>query len=109
MSKGNTMSKSRTYTYDSCNGLLSSRTMPGGKTCNYTYDTYGNTTDVDFESGTIAWSYAPNDFYYYSVEYGPDLQRVWTQLDKTYNNEYSKYYWDDYEENIIVSLFNTVA
>ena len=56
MSKGNTISKSRTYTYDSSNGLLSSRTMPGGKTVQYTYDAYGNTTGVDFESGTIAWS-----------------------------------------------------
>ena len=261
MSKGNTISKNRSYTYDSSNGLLSSRTMPGGKTVQYTYDAYGNTTGVDFESGTIAWSltgyngrrttsqivldnnsipfektilldqyghldslktiqpsqwgplthqlekytfdpirgnltqkqgqydmypvsytydnadrlrtatennsqrmavtysvngnilsktgigsytygstshphavtevdntngnigyneqqvyynswgkissawsYDPNDFYYYSVEYGPDLQRVWTQLDKTYNIEYSKYYWDDYEEKTTGSL-----
>ena len=261
MSKGNTISKSRSYTYDSSNGLLSTRTMPGGKTIQYSYDAYGNTTGVDFESGTIAWSltgyngrrttsqivldnnsipfektilldqyghldslktiqpsqwgplthqlekytfdpirgnltqkqgqydmypvsytydnadrlrtatennsqrmavtysvngnilsktgigsytygstshphavtevdntngnigyneqqvyynswgkissawsYDPNDFYYYSVEYGPDLQRVWTQLDKTYNIEYSKYYWDDYEEKTTGSL-----
>ena len=56
MSNGNTISKNRSYTYDSSNGLLSSRTMPGGKTVQYTYDAYGNTTGVDFESGTIEWS-----------------------------------------------------
>ena len=127
MSKGNTMSKSRTYTYDSSSGLLSSRTMPGGKMVQYTYDAFGSTshphavTEVDNTDGSIghnyqevsynswgkissAWSYDPNDFYYYSVEYGPGLQRVWTQLDKTYNIECSKYYWDDYEEKTTGSL-----
>ena len=38
------------------------------------------------------------NFYYHIIEYGPDLKRVTSKTDKTYNNLYDKFYWDDYEE-----------
>ena len=50
-----TVTKTKTYQYGT-NGLLSERTVPGGMTYEYTYDTYGNLTGVDFESGTVEWN-----------------------------------------------------
>ena len=55
MSKGNTFSMNRGYNYGS-NGLLSTAYMPGNKAVHYAYDSYGNITGLDFNSGTIAWS-----------------------------------------------------
>lgn len=179
MSKGNTFSRRRGYTYGS-NGLLATDTMPGNKAIHkytfdpirgnltqkagyfdyspytYTYDNadrlrmvsdalgtrmsvtysdngniksktgignynYGissqphavtavenaneiigyNTQDIGYNNwGKVSsvWQTDENDFYYYFIDYGPDMKRVTSELDKTYNVQYEKYYWDDYEE-----------
>ena len=55
-----------------------------------TYNLWGKVSSI--------WCYDENDFYSYSVEYGPDLERVCTRLDKTYHIEYEKFQWGDYEE-----------
>ena len=55
-----------------------------------TYNLWGKVSSI--------WCYDENDFYSYSVEYGPDLERVSTRLDKTYHIEYEKFLWGDYEE-----------
>ena len=56
---GETMSngiitKSRSYTYGP-DGMLATRTLPGGKTYSYSYDNYGNLTGVDAASGALRW------------------------------------------------------
>ena len=55
-----------------------------------TYNPWGKVEGV--------WQTDNTDFYSYSIEYGPDLQRVTSGLGKTYHTEYEKFYWDDYEE-----------
>jgi RHS repeat-associated protein len=54
------------------------------------YDSWGNVSSVTQTDNT--------DFYYHSIEYGPDLNRVTSTTSKTYNILYEKFYWDDYEE-----------
>ena len=44
------------------------------------------------------YSIRDGDVYYYSIEYGPDLQRIRSSLYKNGQPLYSKFYWDDYEE-----------
>ena len=68
MSKGITISRSMTYTYDSSNGLLSSRTMPGGKMVQYTYDAYGT---ILSKTGTGAYTYDSLTTRYWYIN-GPD-------------------------------------
>ncbi|MBO4442091.1 MAG: VCBS repeat-containing protein [Bacteroidaceae bacterium] len=46
------------------------------------------------------WQTDDTDFYYYFAQYGPDLQKVYSTMDKTYHREYDKFFWDDYEEKI---------
>ena len=53
MSNG-TITKSRSYTYGP-DGMLATRTLPGGKTYSYSYDSYGNLTGVDAASGALRW------------------------------------------------------
>ena len=53
MSNG-TITKSRSYTYGP-DGMLATRTLPGGKTYSYSYDSYGNLTDVEAASGALRW------------------------------------------------------
>ena len=66
--------------------------------------TYNNWNKV-----SSVWAYDDDDFYSYSIEYGPNRQRVRSVYSKTYQNQYDKFYWDDYEEKvvgIIYGLFN---
>ena len=96
-----------------------------GKTGTGSY-TYGNTahphqvTGVSNTDGSIilqvqditynnwnkvssVWAYDDDDFYSYSIEYGPNRQRVRSLYSKTYQNQYDKFYWDDYEEKVVGS------
>ena len=59
-------------------------------TKSYTYAEYGNLF--------FSYSKMDGDVYYYSIEYGPDLQRIRSSLYKNGQPLYSKFYWDDYEE-----------
>ena len=113
MSKWNTISRNGTYTY-SANGNILSKT-------GIDYYEYGSTqkphavTAVDNFDGWIddsiqyisynSWgkledlfSVRDGDVYHYSIEYGPDLQRVRSSLYRNGQPLYSKLYWDDYEE-----------
>lgn len=67
--------------------------------------------DIDYNSQDVSynnwnrvssvWQYYDDDCYGYSIEYGPDLKRVRSQL-HTYNNLiYDMFYWDDYEEKTV--------
>ena len=47
------------------------------------------------------YSIRDGDVYYYSIEYGPDLQRIRSSLYKNGQPLYSKFYWDDYEEKTV--------
>jgi len=58
MTNGTDITRSKAYQYDSSNGLLSHKTLPGGVTNSYTYDAYGNLTGVNGASGAIKWSLA---------------------------------------------------
>ncbi len=58
MTNGTDITRTKTYQYDSSNGLLSQKTLPGGVTNSYTYDVYGNLTGVNGASGSIKWSLA---------------------------------------------------
>ena len=60
MTYGTDITRTKTYQYDSSNGLLSQKTLPGGLTTIYTYDSYGNLTGVNGASGAIKWSLADN-------------------------------------------------
>jgi len=96
-----------------------------GKTGTGSY-TYGNTahphqvTGVSNTDGSIilqvqditynswnkvssVWACDDDDFYSYSIGYGPDMQRVTSELHKTYQKQYEKFYWDDYEEKVVGS------
>lgn len=99
------------------NGNITSKTGMGS----YTYETTTRphaVTLVDNTAGLLdmndqaveynswgkvgsVWQTDNNDFYYHIINYGPDLKRITSQTDKTYNNLYDKFYWDDYEEKII--------
>ncbi len=46
------------------------------------------------------WQTDNTDFYYYFAWYGPDLQKVYSTMDRTYHREYDKFFWGDYEEKI---------
>jgi RHS repeat-associated protein len=46
------------------------------------------------------WATDENNFYSYSVDYGPDLRRVSSEMHRTYQKLYEKFYWDDYEEKV---------
>ena len=86
--------------------------------------TYGNTTqphqvtgvsntdgsiilqvqDITYNSwnkATSVWAYDEHDFYSYSIGYGPNMQRVTSEMHKTYQKQYDKFYWDDYEEKVM--------
>ena len=47
------------------------------------------------------WAYDEHDFYSYNIDYGPDRQRVTSEMHKTYQEQYKKFYWDDYEEKVV--------
>ena len=55
-----------------------------------TYNLWGKVSTI--------WHYDETDFYYYTAEYGPDLEKVSSRYDKTYHIEYEKFQWGDYEE-----------
>ena len=55
-----------------------------------TYNLWGKVSTI--------WHYDQTDFYYYTAEYGPDLEKVSSRYDKTYHIEYEKFQWGDYEE-----------
>ena len=54
------------------------------------YNSWGKLEDL--------FSVRDGDVYHYSIEYGPDLQRIRSSLYKNGQPLYSKFYWDDYEE-----------
>ena len=66
--------------------------LPGGDMY-VTYNNWGKMSSV--------WYNGPTDFYSYSVIYGPDMQRVTSEMHKTYQKQYEKFYWDDYEEKVM--------
>ena len=66
--------------------------LPGGDMY-VSYNNWGKMSSV--------WYNGPTDFYSYSVSYGPDMQRVTSEMHKTYQKQYEKFYWDDYEEKIM--------
>ena len=64
----------------------------------YTYAANGNITYNLWGKVSTIWHYDQTDFYYYTAEYGPDLEKVSSRYDKTYHIEYEKFQWGDYEE-----------
>lgn len=98
------------------NGNILSKTGMGS----YTYGSSSRphaVTEVDNTDGSITlqvqdvgfndwnrmssvWAYDENDFYSYSLNYGPDLRRVSSEMHRTYQKLYEKFYWDDYEEKV---------
>ena len=66
--------------------------LPGGDMY-VSYNNWGKMSSV--------WYNGPADFYSYSVIYGPDMQRVTSEMHKTYQKQYEKFYWDDYEEKVM--------
>ncbi|MBR4810698.1 MAG: hypothetical protein IK039_02925 [Bacteroidaceae bacterium] len=64
----------------------------------YTYAANGNITYNLWGKVSTIWHYDETDFYYYTAEYGPDLEKVSSRYDKTYHIEYEKFQWGDYEE-----------
>ncbi|MBO7111410.1 MAG: VCBS repeat-containing protein [Bacteroidaceae bacterium] len=101
----------------SANGNITSKTGMGS----YTYSTASRphaVTEVDNTAGLLdmndqsvsydswgkvssVWQTDNTDFYYHIIDYGPDLKRVTSVTDKTYNTLYEKFYWDDYEEKTV--------
>ncbi len=47
--------RSMSYIYDD-NGLLIGKNYPNNKTAAYSYDSYGNRTNINFNNGMIVWS-----------------------------------------------------
>jgi len=98
------------------NGNILSKTGMGS----YTYGSSSRphaVTEVDNTDGRITlqvqdvgfnywnrmssvWATDENNFYSYSVDYGPDLRRVSSEMHRTYQKLYEKFYWDDYEEKV---------
>jgi len=98
------------------NGNILSKTGMGS----YTYGSSSRphaVTEVDNTDGSITlqvqdvgfndwnrmssvWATDENNFYSYSVDYGPDLRRVSSEMHRTYQKLYEKFYWDDYEEKV---------
>ncbi len=58
-----------------------------------TYNQWGKVDNI--------WQTDNTDFYYYFAQYGPDLQKVYSTMDKTYHREYDKFFWGDYEEKTV--------
>ena len=59
--------------------------------------------DVGFNywnRASSVWATDENDFYSYSIGYGPDLRRVTSEMHRTYQKLYEKFYWDDYEAKV---------
>ena len=98
------------------NGNITSKTGIGSYTYNHSkphaVDTVSNTsgklpsgdmyvTYNNWGKMSSVWYNGPADFYSYSVGYGPDMQRVTSEMHKTYQKQYEKFYWDDYEEKVI--------
>ena len=98
------------------NGNITSKTGIGSYTYNHTkphaVDTVSNTlgklpsgdmyvTYNNWGKMSSVWYNGPADFYSYSVIYGPDMQRVTSEMHKTYQKQYDKFYWDDYEEKVM--------
>ena len=63
-----------------------------------------NTQELGFNGWnrlTSVWQTDDHNFYSYSIDYGPDLKRVTSEMHKTYQKQYEKFYWDDYEEKYV--------
>ena len=58
-----------------------------------TYNQWGKVDNI--------WQTDNTDFYYYFAQYGPDLKKVYSTMDKTYHREYDKFFWGDYEEKTV--------
>ena len=99
------------------NGNITSKTGIGSYTYNSSSKPHA-VTEVDNTAGGITlqvqdveynnwnkayyvWAYDENDFYSFSIGYGPDMQRVTSEMHKTYQKQYKKFYWDDYEEKVM--------
>lgn len=97
---GNITSKTGigSYTYNSSSkphavtGVDNTDDLIGYNNQEITYNVWGKAIHV--------WQEDNTDFYSYSIGYGPDLQRVGSVMYKTYQLQYEKFYWDDYEEKI---------
>ena len=101
----------------SANGNITSKTGVGSYTYNsssrpHAVTAVDNTDDVidyydqdiDYNAwGKVSsvWKTDASNFHYYFLWYGPDLKRVWSQMDKTYQRQYDMFYWDDYEEKFV--------
>lgn len=47
--------------------------------------------------------------YSYSVDYGPDLRRVSSEMHRTYQKLYEKFYWDDYEKKVVTDHLGSIT
>lgn len=101
----------------SANGNITSKTGIGSYTYNSSSKPHavievGNTDNLiemndqslyynDWNRLVRVWQTDEQDFYSYNIGYGPDMKRVGSEMYKTYNVQYSKFYWDDYEEKYV--------
>ena len=107
MSKGTAFTRSRSYTYGS-----SSRPHAVTEVDNTDGSITLQVQDVGFNNWnkmSSVWATDENNFYSYSVDYGPDLRRVSSEMHRTYQKLYEKFYWDDYEEKVVTDHLGSIT
>ncbi len=77
---GSTETITRTYGTSGTGQMRLISESLGSWTKNYEYGPYGRVISETMTNGT--------DFYYYFAQYGPDLQKVYSTMDKTYHDCY---------------------
>ena len=84
MSKGTAFTRSRSYTYGSSSRphAVTEVDNTGGRITLQVQDVGFN----NWSRMSSVWATDENDFYSYSVDYGPDMRRASSEMHKTYNN-----------------------